>query len=232
MQRILVTGGSRGIGTGIVQRFLDRGCHVVVVSRNEHSLPEAIRNRVEFVEFDLGQVDAIGDLVAKVGQVDVLVNNAALLNSLPYDQYTPAKRDELIRVNMIAPVELATRYSQLMVDGNGGRIVNMASIAGIIGQSDIWYAMSKAAIINLTKSFAKLVGPQGVMINAVAPGPVATEMFSLIPRDRQEKVLSRTISGHPASIDDIARVVEWLSLDAPEHLNGVCIDMTNGATLR
>lgn len=232
MKKVLVTGGSKGIGLRIVERLLDRGCDVMVVARDEQSVPEGISTRIKFIKFDLSDTNDIEDLVKRTGSIDVLINNAGLLNSLPYDQYDPAMRDRLIKVNMIAPVELITQYSKLMTENGGGRVINMSSIAGVIGQSDVWYAISKAAMINLTKSFAKLIGSSGIVVNALAPGPVATEMFSLIPPDRQKKVLDRTISGRPASIDDIARTVEWLSLDAPEHINGTCIDMTNGATLR
>ncbi len=209
-----------------------RGCAVVVLARSNQTIPKDILEKVEFVSFDLNQVSDIGEVVDNIGNVDILINNAAILNSLPFDEYDPLLRDRLININIAAPVELITTYSKFMIKNGGGRIINISSIAGIIGQSDIWYAISKAAIINATKSFSKLIGPHGITINAIAPGPVATEMFSLIPPDRQKKVLDRTISGTPASINDIARVVEWLSLDAPSHLNGICIDMTNGATLR
>lgn len=232
MKKALVTGGSRGIGLQIVRRLLARGCAVVVLARSNQTIPKDILEKVEFVSFDLNQVSDIGEVVDNIGNVDILINNAAILNSLPFDEYDPLLRDRLININIAAPVELITTYSKFMIKNGGGRIINISSIAGIIGQSDIWYAISKAAIINATKSFSKLIGPHGITINAIAPGPVATEMFSLIPPDRQKKVLDRTISGTPASINDIARVVEWLSLDAPSHLNGICIDMTNGATLR
>lgn len=232
MKRVLVTGGSKGIGLEIVKEFLARECEVYVLARNNSSIPSDILDKIHFISFDLNNVTKIENIVKETGGIDVLVNNAAVLNSLPYDDYDHEKRNNLINVNMIAPVELITQYSELMIQKGGGRIVNISSIAGLIGQSDVWYAISKAGIINMTKTFAKLIGSKGVVVNAVAPGPVNTKMFSLIPEDRRKKVLDRTISGSPAEPNDIAKVVAWLALESPAHLNGVCIDMTNGATLR
>ncbi len=232
MKKVLVTGGSKGIGLEIVKEFINEGCHIYVLARNRDSIPQEILKDITFIKFDLNNTAQLSEVVQKVGHIDVLINNAGILNSLPYDNYDPSSRDTLINVNIVAPVELITLYSELMIQNGGGRIVNISSIAGIIGQSDVWYAISKAAMINMTKTFAKLIGPSGISINAVAPGPVETEMFSLIPVDRQKKVLDRTITGRPARPKDMAQVVTWLSLHAPKHLNGTCIDMTNGATLR
>jgi NAD(P)-dependent dehydrogenase (short-subunit alcohol dehydrogenase family) len=232
MKKVLITGGSKGIGLEIVNEFINEECDVYVLARDSDSLPEEVLEKVTFIAFDLNNTGRISEVIEKTGPIDILINNAGVLNSLPYDAYDTDKRDSLMRVNVLAPVELITQYSQLMIRNGGGRIVNMASIAGIIGQSDVWYAISKAAIINMTKTFAKLIGPQGIVINAVAPGPVKTDMFSLIPPERRQKVLDRTISGSPAKPSDVAEVVVWLSLRSPSHLNGVCIDMTNGAMLR
>ena len=119
MKRVLVTGGSKGIGLEIVKEFLAKKCVVYVLARNSSSIPGDILDKVHFISFDLNNVTKIEDIVKETGGIDVLVNNAAVLNSLPYDDYDHEKRNNLINVNMVAPVELITQYSERMIQGPG-----------------------------------------------------------------------------------------------------------------
>jgi 3-oxoacyl-[acyl-carrier protein] reductase len=103
------------------------------------------------------------------------------MNSIPYDSYPEEKLNKIMDINLYAPVEFIKEVSKSIIEAGSGRIVNTASIAGQIGHPDIWYGVSKAGIINATKSFAKLLGSKGIVINAVAPGPAETEMMKVIP---------------------------------------------------
>lgn len=116
-----------------------------------------------------------------------------------------------------------------MVANGSGRIVNNASIAGEIGHPDVWYGITKAGMINMTKSFAKIFGPSGVVVNAVAAGPVETDMLNVIPEARKAAIKQAVYTGRFAQPSEVADTIFWLATDCPEYINGTCIDINNGA---
>jgi 3-oxoacyl-[acyl-carrier protein] reductase len=149
------------------------------------------------------------------------------MNSLPYDKYPEKKKKEIIAVNLEAQITLINEFSKSMIKKGRGRIVNVASIAGEIGHPDIWYGITKAGVINLTKSYAKLLGPKGIIINAVSPGPTETNMLDVIPLNRKNQLKGNTILKRFAKASEIAKTIYWLATDSPEYINGICIDINN-----
>jgi len=226
---VLITGGNKGIGLETTLLFLQNNFKVIVIARNYTDFEFNRNNNVEKIEYDLSNIIGIKDLVKNIGPVDILINNAGLMNSIVYDNYPKENIDKLMKLNLYAPIELITQVSRSMVDAKNGRIVNTASIAGEIGHPDIWYGISKAGIINATKSFAKLLGPKGIVINAVAPGPVETDMLSIIPEQRKKSIKSSVFLDRFAKAEEIAKTIYWLATDCPEYINGTCIDINNGA---
>jgi len=232
MKKILITGGNKGIGLATTTLFLENGFEVTVVARNKEGVKIKNKN-LHFIPFDLTNIDEIPQLARKIGPIDVLINNAGLMNSLPYDNYPREKKEAILKTNIEAPVALITEFSKEMIKKGMGRIVSVASIAGEIGHPDVWYGITKAGVINCTKSFALLLGPKGVIVNCVAPGPVeGTALFGVIPDTRKAQLKKATVSGKFAKPDEIAQTIYWLAVDAPEYINGVCIDVNNGAFLR
>lgn len=232
MKKIVITGGNRGIGLATTKLFLKKGHEVTVISRNSKEITLQDKN-LHFISFDLTKVDEIPHLASKIGSIDVLINNAGLMNSLPYDNYPNVKKEIILKTNIEAPVALITAFAKDMIKKGSGRIVSTASIAGEIGHPDIWYGITKAGVINYTKSFAKILGSKGITINCVAPGPVEdTDMFGIIPQARKEQLKQATVSNRFARTDDIAQTIYWLAIEAPEYINGICIDVNNGAFLR
>lgn len=226
---VLITGGNKGIGLEATKLFLDRGFRVVVVARDFSDMPLKEGENLVFKTFDLTQIDKIPQLVAEVGPVDILVNNAGVMYSIPYDSYPEARVESMLALNIKAPVALITEVAEGMIRRGSGRIVNNASIAGQIGHPDIWYGITKAGLINATKSFAKELGGKGIVINAVAPGPVETEMLAVIPEARKEAIKKAVYTGRFAYAEEIARTIVWLATESPEYINGSCIDLNNGA---
>ena len=232
MKKVLITGGNKGIGLETTRLFLENNYKVIVVARDYTNFEFNDNDNVEKIKYDLSNVEGIKDLVDKIGHIDVLVNNAGIMNSIPYDSYPKADMEKLMNINLYAPIEFIKHTSKSMISAKSGRIVNTASVAGQIGHPDIWYGISKAGIINATKSFAKLLGEHGIVVNCVAPGPVETDMLNVIPEQRKNSIKSNVFTDRFAKPEEVAKAIFWLATDCPEYINGTCIDINNGAFLR
>ena len=226
---VLITGGNKGIGLETTKLFVFNDYKVIVVARDFEDFMFNDNENVRVVKYDLADTKGISDLVKTLGHIDILINNAGIMNSIPYDSYHKENIDRLMNINLYTPIELITQVSKIMIKNCSGRIVNTASVAGEIGHPDIWYGVSKSGIINATKSFAKILGPKGIVINSVAPGPVETEMLNVIPQARKSAIKSSVYTNRFAKADEVAKAIYWLATDCPEYINGTCLDINNGA---
>ena len=226
---VLITGGNKGIGLESTRSFHRLGYRVIVVARDFSDSPLHDTEDIILRQCDLTDIDQIPRLIEESGHVDVLVNNAGVMYSLPYDAYPQANVESMLKLNIEAPVALIREVSKSMIARGGGRIVNNASVAGQIGHPDVWYGITKAGLINATKSFAKILGPRGVIINAVAAGPVETDMLHVIPEDRKKAIKSMVYTNRFARPDEVAKTIVWLATECPEYINGTCLDINNGA---
>ncbi len=229
LSRVLITGGTKGIGLAAVKKFLNCGDEVIVAARN-NDCGFADDQRVKIIQCDLSNRAAVKCLLTEAENIDILINNAGILQGIPYDKYTDENIDYIVNLNLIAPITLAIYFGRKMAERGGGRIVNVASQAAMAGNPDIWYGMTKAALVNFSKSFAGLLGSLGVIVNSVSPGPVGTEMVSGSPYgERFDKIRKRTYLGRFARAEEIADVIYWLAKESPEYLNGENIVINNGA---
>ncbi len=226
---VLITGGNKGIGLAATEKFLNAGNTVFVVARDFSNFKFKGHKEVKTIEFDLSNVAGIPDLMASLPPINILINNAGIMHAIPYDNYSQEKIDKIIKINIEAPVALIREISKSMVSNGFGRIVNNASIAGEIGHPDIWYGITKAGVINMTKSFAKILGENGIVVNAVAAGPVETEMLNIIPEQRKKDIKKAVYTGRFAYPEEVANTIYWLATECPEYINGTCIDINNGA---
>jgi len=225
----LITGGNKGIGLVLTNKFIEAGHDVIVVARNFDDFTLADHQQVRVAPFDLSNIDGIPQLIADLPPVDILINNAGVLFSLPYDNYPSEKQEQMLKINLEAPVAMIREVAKSMVEKGYGRIVNNSSIAGHIGHPDLWYGITKAGVINMTKSYAKILGGNGIVINAVASGPVETEMLYTIPEARRKAIKEAVYTGRFAKPEEVADTMFWLATDCPEYINGTCIDINNGA---
>lgn len=227
--KAIVTGGNRGIGLEISKKLLAKGFVVHVLSRSGiDSVPKGIISW----ETDISDYEQTIQIVDSIGLVDVLINNAGVMNAKTASDYCNDDILHILNVNLITSVRLSVRLAEQMANGGGGRIVSMGSIAGEIGHPDIWYGISKAGIVNAMRSVARTFGPRGVVANSVAPGPVETEMMKNIPQDRKDRLKAATISQRFCTVEEVAETVCWLATDAPAFINGEVVDLNNGTNYR
>lgn len=172
------------------------------------------------------------------------MNNAGVLYCPPLDAlrhgdlgHTAEQADEILTVNLRAPVALIEALAPQMIDrgeagvgigGVGGRVVNVASVSAFTGHPDLWYGASKAAICNITKSFAAVLAPSNVLVNAVAPGPTATSMFEQLPASRKENTIKNSYAGRAGHPSEVADTIVWLGTESPAYINGTTLDINNG----
>jgi NAD(P)-dependent dehydrogenase (short-subunit alcohol dehydrogenase family) len=163
MPKVLITGGNKGIGFATTTCFLQNGYDIVIVARDFSAFPLP-ETQVQQVRFDLRPYRDIPRLVSEIGAIaiDILVNNAGILPARPYDHYPADSVDDIIAVNLRAPVALIQAFAPSMVQRQSGRIVNVVSIAGQIGHPDIWYGITKAGVINATKILPSSLVPRAL----------------------------------------------------------------------
>ncbi|PKN26719.1 MAG: short-chain dehydrogenase [Deltaproteobacteria bacterium HGW-Deltaproteobacteria-22] len=229
--RALVTGASRGIGYAVAERLSDAGFSVIAVGRRFEPDAFAGRPDVEKVVFDLTRCDALAGLVEGLGPISVLINNAGVMNPNTWKDYPEEARARSLHVNLVAPVELMRLCAPGMLAAGGGAIVNVASIAGYIGHSDHWYGATKAGLLNVTKTFALQLGAGGVTVNAVAPGPVETDMLAMIPPERRAMLRNNAVTGRFATPAEVADAVLTMAF-GPLQITGATLDVCAGAVLR
>jgi 3-oxoacyl-[acyl-carrier protein] reductase len=219
----LVTGAARGIGAAVCAALAKSGVKVVGVD---------LQKTQGGIAYDLSDLKGIPRLVESAGEIDILVNNAGVQNAVGIDQYTDEQRSRILRINLEAPVELIRAVSTQMVARKSGRIVNLASIAAYTPHTDLWYGVTKAGVVSFTRSFASYLGPHGIQVNAVAPGPIDTPLLDKAQPERVEALMKQVYTRRKGRPEEVAEAVRWLALEAPAIINGAVIDVTDGSFLR
>jgi 3-oxoacyl-[acyl-carrier protein] reductase len=243
MRNVIVTGGSRGLGLGIVRKLSGIGYQVIAVARKESSeLTAAIneatlenRGPIHFVPFDLGEIDCIPELVRslhqKHGSFYGLVNNAGISFDGTLALMPTHKIEYLVRVNTISPIVLSKYVVRSMMADGGGRVVNVASIVAFTGYSGLSvYSATKASLIGFSKSLAREVGRMRVNVNAVAPGFINTEMTQGIKDEQREQIERRSALRRLADVEDVANAVEYLLSDKAKSITGTVLTVDAGST--
>jgi NAD(P)-dependent dehydrogenase (short-subunit alcohol dehydrogenase family) len=237
-QGALVTGASRGIGSGIA-RALDRaGARVALVARDEARLREVastLQHEPVVLPGDLGDPDVPTELARAaldaLGSIDIIVNNAALAARLPTEDTDRALIDVMLAVNVRAPLLLIAALVPHMRARRHGSIVNLSSVSGVIGTPRrALYAATKGALDAATRSLAVELGPFGIRVNSVAPGVVDTDLWAknkAIP-GVIEQVEKQTPLGRWSTPEDIADVVVFLASDAARFVTGETISADGG----
>jgi len=217
----LVTGAARGIGRATADALRKSGCKVIGLDREQAD-----------VVYDLSNIAGIPKLIESLGEIDILVNNAGVQTAVSIDQYTDAQRARILRINLEAPVALIHAVSKGMIARKKGRVVNLASIAAYTPHTDLWYGVTKAGVVSFTRSFASYLGPHGIQVNAVAPGPIDTPLLDRAQPERVDELMKKVYTRRKGKPEEVAEAIRWLALEAPPILNGAVLDVTDGSFLR
>lgn len=238
----VVTGGTRGIGFSIVEKYLENGAKVVLFGSRQETVDKALSElntknsgwEVEGMAPDLTdaeQVDkAINQVKEKYGKLDILVNNAGISHSTPLYDYDPKEFANIFDINVNALFYAILPAAKIMKEQGGGSIINTSSMVSITGQtSGVGYPASKFAVNGLTISLARELGKDQIRVNAVAPGIIATDMVKALPDEVVEAISAQVPLGRTGEPEDIANAFVYLASDMASYVTGEILSV-DGAT--
>ena len=222
----LVTGAARGIGARIAERFAEHGAIVYGAD-----VGEGATLRLDVT--DRGALRAaVARIVAERGGINVLVNNAGLLAAGPFDQTSGEEWDRLVAVNLTGVFNCVQAAVPAMRRRRGGSIINIASVSAEKGGGafgNVWYGATKAGVVAMTRGLGRDLGPEGIRVNAIAPGVVETDMVrERLTPEMREKVLARFPLGRLTQADDVAQLAVFLASDAASFITGETIAVDGG----
>lgn len=239
-QVALVTGASRGIGRAIAQHLAGAGARLFVnYRRDAAAAAEAVAaiaaagGTAEALPFDVADVDgaaqAIAGLVKATGRLDILVNNAGLAIDNLLLRLKPEEWDAVIAVNLRGTFACTRAAARPMLRAHYGRIINLSSVVGVMGNSgQAAYAAAKAGIIGFTKAMARELAGRQVTVNAVAPGLIETEMAVHLPEARRTEYLAVIPAGRLGTADEVAELVAFLARREAGYITGQVIGISGG----
>ena len=235
----IVTGAARGIGLATARRFAEEGARVVL---GDIDLPAAntateeirkISPETTFAELDVTSATSVDSLVAmtrdRFGRLDILVNNAGITADAQLLKMSESDWDRVIDVNLKGLYQCTRSVAGVMIAQGKGKIINAASVVGIYGNfGQTNYVASKAGVIGMTRTWARELGPQGICVNAVAPGFIKTQMMGTIPEKVIAKVLERTPLHRMGTPEDVANAYLFLASDEADFINGAVLTVDGG----
>lgn len=243
MRSVVVTGGSRGLGLGIVRKLAEDGHRPIAIARRmSDELAAAIEHaergcpdRIRFVPFDLSDIAGIPGLVKElrqtVGPIFGLVNNAGIGTTGALALMHNTEIERLVRVNTLSPIVLTKYVLRHMLADGGGRVVNVSSIAASTGYSGLSvYGATKASLVGFTRALAREVGRRGVTVNAIAPGFVDTDMTQGMEGEERSRIARRSALKRLPDVEDVANGVAYLLGDAAKNVTGTVLTIDAGAT--
>jgi gluconate 5-dehydrogenase len=240
----LVTGSSRGIGLALAKGLLQAGARVVIHGRNTAQadrtaaqLAEETGGETRVTTFDITDPKAVDDGISEIevvwGTPDILVNNAGIQRRAPILEFTVADWHDLVATNLTSAFLVSQRVARGMVERGSGKIINIGSVQSQLARPSIApYSATKGGIVMLTKGLCADLGPQGVQVNALAPGYFATELTSALVENPEftQWVKTRTPAGRWGNVEDLVGGLIYLASAASDFVNGQTIYVDGGMT--
>ena len=231
----IITGGAKGLGQAMAERFASEGAHVIACDMMELTYENP---NVEYYKLNVTDVAGIEALkayvVEKFGKVDILVNNAGITRDGMTHKITDEMWDLVIAVNLKGVFNMTRAFGPMMYENNYGSIINISSVVGVfgnIGQAN--YAATKAGVIGMTKTWAKEFGRKGrnVRCNAIAPGYIMTDILKTVPQDLLDKFAGLTMIGRLGQPEEIAAAAAFLASDDASYVTGQVLEVNGGMRL-
>lgn len=238
----IITGGASGIGKATVLKFAQEGAIVAVCDLNQETI-DATVNEVKAAGGEaVGYIvnvtnksqinDMVADVKARFGRIDVLVNNAGIVQDAQLTKMTHEQFDLVIDINLRGVYNCAKAVVDTMVAQGGGVILNASSVVGVYGNfGQTNYAATKFGVIGFVKTWAKELGKKGIRANAVCPGFVATPILKAMPEKVIQAMEDRVPMKRMAQPEEIANLYAFLASDEASYINGAAIEITGGLTL-
>ncbi|WP_114560640.1 3-oxoacyl-ACP reductase FabG [Desertihabitans aurantiacus] len=225
---VLVTGGSRGIGRAITERFVAAGHRVAATHRSGDVPAGALPVRCEIT--DPEQVEAaFATVEAELGPVEVLVANAGITRDTLLLRMSEQDFADVVETNLTASFRLAKRASKAMMRARFGRMVFLSSVVGQLGSAgQVNYAASKSGLVGLARSITRELGSRGVTANVVAPGFIDTDMTARLSEQQVADYQARIPAGRLGAVEDVAATVEFLAGDGAGYVSGAIIPVDGG----
>ena len=235
----IITGGAKGIGEAAVKRFTEEGAKVVIADMDEaagNALVETLTadgKDVLFVQTNVVDRQNVEQLVNKTiekfGTIDILINNAGITNDAMLAKMTPEQFQQVLDVNLTGVFNCTQAVLPTLVEKGAGKIINTSSVSGVygnVGQTN--YAATKAAIVGMTKTWAKELGRKGINVNAVAPGFTRTDLVAKMPEKVVEKMTSIIAQQRLGEPVEIANAYLYLASDESNYVNGHVLHVDGG----
>jgi NAD(P)-dependent dehydrogenase (short-subunit alcohol dehydrogenase family) len=238
----IITGGGSGIGLAIASRFVKADIRTIIIGRDTNKLTIAqqqLGNNCHLITHDLNDLPSLPGLVRQIisrfGQIDILVNNAGINMKKDFQDVTDEEFDEILHTNVKALFALSREVVKTMLPRRKGNIINISSMASRYGiPKVIAYTASKAAIEGMTRAMAVELSPEGINVNCIAPGFIATEMSAKALNgdpERKQKVFARTPMGRLGDPGEIGDAAFFLASDQASYLTGVILPVDGGNSI-
>ena len=242
-QTAIVTGGSRGIGRAVAMRLAKDGMNLVINYRGNSAAAEETERlcrelgaEVLLVQGDVSRAEDCETLATKAkeafGRVDVLVNNAGITRDGLLARMTEEDFRAVLDVNLVGPWNMMKAVNRIMMKQRYGRIVNLSSVTGLMGNmGQTNYAAAKAGIVGMTKSYAREVASRGITVNAVAPGFIDTDMTEAMPEGAKDKIITGIPMGRTGKPEDVAEAVAFLASEQAGYITGEVLRVDGGMAM-
>lgn len=242
-QTAIVTGGSRGIGRAVAVRLAKDGMNLVINYRGNSAAAEETERmcrelgaEVLLVQGDVSRAEDCEKLAAQAkeafGRVDVLVNNAGITRDGLLARMTEEDFRAVLDVNLVGPWNMMKSVNRIMMKQRYGRIVNLSSVTGLMGNmGQTNYAAAKAGILGMTKSYAREVASRGITVNAVAPGFIDTDMTEGMPEGAKDKIITGIPMGRTGKPEDVAEAVAFLASEQAGYITGEVLRVDGGMAM-
>lgn len=242
-QTAIVTGGSRGIGRAVAMRLAKDGMNLVINYRGNSAAAEETERlcrelgaEVLLVQGDVSRAEDCEKLATQAkeafGRVDVLVNNAGITRDGLLARMTEEDFRAVLDVNLVGPWNMMKAVNRIMMKQHYGRIVNLSSVTGLMGNmGQTNYAAAKAGIVGMTKSYAREVAGRGITVNAVAPGFIDTDMTEAMPEGAKDKIITGIPMGRTGKPEDVAEAVAFLASEQAGYITGEVLRVDGGMAM-